>query len=212
MVTNILEAFADLPDPRREHPLTLHKLIDIIVIAVCATIAKSDTWEEIADYGVMKEDFLRQFLELPHGIPSHDTFTRVFAKLDPQAWQTCFVSWMRSVSQLSEDKLISIDGKVLRVSKSKGKGKREAEQAALTMVSAWASENELVLAQLAVEDNGHELSIIPELLSFLELEGASVSIDAAGCHKKVAEQIVDRGADYVLSLKANHGQLFDEVS
>lgn len=212
MITNILEAFAELPDPRREHPLTLHKLIDIVVIAVCATIAKSDTWEEIADYGVMKEGFLRQFLELAYGIPSHDTFTRVFARLDPQAWQTCFMRWMRSVSQVSEDKLISIDGKVLRGSKSKGQGKCEAEQAALTMVSAWASENELVLAQLALEDNGHELSIIPELLNLPELEGASVSIDAAGCHKEIAEQIVGQGADYVLALKANHGQLFDEAN
>lgn len=212
MVTNILEAFVDLPDPRREHPRKLHKLIDIVVIAVCAVIAKSDTWEEIADYGVMKEDFLKRFLALPNGIPSHDTFNRVFSQLDPVAWQTCFMSWMRSISQVSEEKLISIDGKVLRGSKSKGGGKREAKQAALSVVSAWASENELVLAQLALEDNGNELSVIPELLNLIELEGASVSIDAAGCYKEVAEQIVDQGADYVLALKANHGQLFDEVN
>lgn len=212
MITNILEAFAELPDPRREHPLKLHKLIDIVVIAVCAVIAKSETWEEIADYGVMKETFLRQFLELPNGIPSHDTFTRVFARLDPAAWQTCFMNWMRSVSQLSEEKLISIDGKMLRGSKAKGKGKRETKQAAVSMLSAWASENELVLAQLALEDHANELSLIPDLLNLLELENASVSIDAAGAHKEVAEQIVTQGADYVLSLKANHGMLFDEVS
>ncbi len=114
MVTNILEAFAELPDPRREHPVKLHKLIDIVVIAVCAVIAKAETWEEIADYGELKEDFLRQFLELPYGVPSHDTFNRVFSRLDPAAWQTCFTNWMRSVSQLSKEKLISIDGKVLR--------------------------------------------------------------------------------------------------
>ena len=212
MVTNILEAFEDLPDPRSEHPRKLHKLIDIVVIAVCAVIARSDTWEEIADYGVMKEAFLRTFLELPNGIPSHDTFNRVFSQLDPSAWQRCFMSWMRSISHLSEEKLVSIDGKVLRGSKSKGGGKRESKQAALSMVSAWASENELVLAQLALEDNGNELSVIPELLNLLELEGASVSIDAAGCHKEIAEQIVDQGADYVLALKANHGQLFDELN
>lgn len=135
MVTNILEAFAKLPDPRREHPLPLHPLIDRVVIAVCATIAKSESWEEIADYG-MKEAFLRRFLELPNGSASHDTFTRVCARLDPVAWQTCFMTWMRSVSQLSEEKLISIDGKVLRGSKAKGQGKREAEQASLTLVSA----------------------------------------------------------------------------
>lgn len=212
MVTNILEAFAELPDPRRVHPLTLHKLIDIVVIAVCAVIAKSDTWEEIADYGVMKEAFLRTFLELPNGIPSHDTFSRVFALLDPAAWQTCFMVWMRSVSQVSEEKLISIDGKKLRGSKSRGQGKCEPSQSALGMLSAWASENELVLAQLALEGSANELSLIPDLLALLDLEGASVSIDAAGCHKEVAEQIVTKGGNYVLSLKANHGLLFDEVS
>lgn len=212
MVTNILEAFAELPDPRSEHPAKLHKLIDIVVIAVCAVIAKAETWEEIADYGVLKEAFLRRFLELPHGVPSHDTFNRVFSQLDPAAWQTCFMSWMRSVSQLSEEKLISIDGKVLRGSKSKGQGKRETKQAALSLVSAWAGENELVLAQLALEENANELSLIPDLLNLLDLEGASVSIDAAGCHKKVAEQIVEQGGNYVLSLKANQGSLFAEVN
>ncbi len=211
MVTNILEAFTELPDPRREHPLKLHKLIDIVVITVCAVIAKSETWEEIADYGVMKEDFLRKFLALPHGIPSHDTFTRVFAQLDPAAWQTCFIRWMHTVSQLSEEKLISIDGKMLRGSKSKGKSKCEPGRAAITMLSAWASENELVLAQLALKNNANELSLIPELLDLLDLEGASVSIDAAGCHKEVAEHITTQGAEYVLSLKANHGVLFNEV-
>lgn len=211
MVTSILEAFAELPDPRREHPLKLHKLTDLVVIAVCAAIAKSETWEEIADYGVMKKDFLQRFLELPNGIPSHDTFNRVFSRLDPLAWQTCFMTWMCSVSR-SEEKLVSIDGKVLRGSKSQGQGKRDAKQAALAMVTAWASENELVLAQLALGDNANELSVIPDLLSLLELEGASVSIDAAGCHKEVAEQIVAQKADYVLSLKANHGLLFDEVN
>lgn len=212
MVTNILEAFAELPDPRKEHPVKLHKLIDIVVIAVCAVIAKAETWEEIADYGELKEDFLRQFLALPHGIPSHDTFNRVFSRLDPAAWQTCFMKWMRSVSQLSEDKLVSVDGKVLRGSKAKGEGKREEKQAALSLISAWAGENEMVLAQLALEEHANELSLIPELLGLLDLEGASVSIDAAGCHKEVATQIIEQGGDYVLSLKANQGQLFDEVN
>jgi len=212
MVSTIVEAFAELPDPRREHPAKLHKLIDIVVIAVCAVIAKAETWEEIADYGVHKEDFLRQFLALPNGVPSHDTFNRVFSGLDPVAWQSCFMNWMRSVSRLSEDKLISIDGKVLRGSKSKGQGKRDRQQAALSLVSAWAGENELVLAQLAVEENANELSLIPELLALLDLAGASVSIDAAGCHQEVAEQIVDQGGHYMLWLKANQGRLFDEVN
>lgn len=212
MVTNILDAFAELPDPRSEHPAKLHKLIDIVVIAVCAVIAKAETWEEIADYGVMKETFLRQFLELPNGIPSHDTINRLFARLDPEAWQTCFTHWMRAVSQLGEEKLISIDGKVLRGSKSTGQGKGTKKQAALSLVSAWASENELVLAQLALNENRNELSLIPEVLNLLDLEGASVSIDAAGCHQEVAEQVVTQGGDYLLSLKANQGRLFDEVN
>lgn len=200
-----------MPDPRGEQPRKLHKLIDIVVIAVCAVLARSDTWEEIADYGVMKEDFLR-CLALPSGIPPHDTFNRVLSQRDPLAWHTCFMSWMRAISHLSEEKLMSIDGKGLRGSKAKGGGKREPKQAALATVSAWASEHALVLAQLALEDNGNELSVIPELLTLLGLEGASVSIDAAGCHKEAAEQIVDQGADYVLALKANHAQLFDELN
>lgn len=219
MVTNILEAFAELPDPRSEHPAKLHKLIDIVVIAVCAVIAKAETWEEIADYGELKGDFLRQFLELPHGVPSHNTFNQVFSQLDSLAWQTCFMSWMRSASQLSEDKLIGIvraaprrDGKVLRGSKSKGQGKREEVKAALSQVSACAGENELVLAQLALGENANELSLIPELMGLLDLAGASVSIDAAGCHKEVAEQIVEQGGVHVLSLKANQKLLFDEVN
>jgi hypothetical protein len=130
MVTSIIEHFKDLPDPRRNHHLSLHKLIDIVVIAVCGTVAQQDTWEEIADYAEMKEDFLRQFLELPNGIPSHDTLNGVFSLLDPVAWQVCFASWMKAMGKLSSGKLIHIDGKTLRGSKSSGTGKRDKEQAA----------------------------------------------------------------------------------
>jgi len=211
MVKNVLEAFADLVDPRREHPQTLHKLEDIVVIALCAVIAKCETWEEIADYGVFKKDVLKKYLELPNGIPSHDTFNRVFSLISPIAWQKCFMQWMTSMSQLSKDKLISIDGKMLRGSKASGTGKVATEQAALSIVSAWASENQLVLAQIALEDAGHELSVIPDLLELLDLAGASVSIDAAGCHKEIAEQIIEQGGDYLLSLKGNQGKLYDSA-
>jgi len=209
MVKSVLEAFQELADPRREHPQTLHKLEDIVVIALCAVIAKCETWEEIADYGVIKKDVLKKYLELPNGIPSHDTFNRVFSLISPKAWQNCFMQWMASMSQLSKDKLISIDGKMLRGSKASGTGKVAREQAALSIVSAWASENQLVLAQIALEDAGHELSVIPDLLELLDLAGASVSIDAAGCHKEVAEQIIEQGGDYLLSLKGNQGKLYD---
>lgn len=209
MIKSVLEAFAELPDPRRIHPQTLHKLEDIVVIALCGVIAQCETWEEIADYGVYKEDVLRKYLELPNGLPSHDTINRVFSLLNPVAWQSCFMQWMTSMSQLSKDKLISIDGKILRGSKASGTGKVATEQAALSIVSAWASENELVLAQIALEDAGHELTVIPDLLDLLDVAGASVSIDAAGCHKEIAEQIIEQGGDYVLSLKGNQGKLYD---
>ena len=209
MVKSIIEAFKELPDPRREHPQTLHKLEDIIVIALCAVLGKCETWEEIADYGVFKQDVLKKYLELPNGIPSHDTINRVFSLISPVAWQSCFMTWMSTMSHLSKEKLIGIDGKVLRGSKSTGTGKVATEQAALSIVSAWASENQLVLAQIALENNGHELTVIPDLLELLDLAGASVSIDAAGCHKEVAEQIIEQGGDYLLSLKGNQGKLYD---
>jgi predicted transposase YbfD/YdcC len=190
----------------------LHKVIDIIVIALCGTLAQQDTWEEIADYAEMKGEFLRRFLELPNGIPSHDTISRVFSLIDPIGWQTCFVAWMRAMGKLSGEKLIAIDGKTLRGSKASGTGKREQEQAALELVSAWASENELVLAQLAVKDGSNEITILPELLELLDLEGATITLDAMGTQHEIAEQIIDQGGDYLLTLKANHGKIYDEAS
>lgn len=212
MVPSIIEHFKALPDPRRNQHLVLHKVIDIIVIAVCATIAQQDTWEEIADYAEMKAEFLKRFLELPNGIPSHDTISRVFSLIDPMAWQACFAAWMRAMGKLSGEKLIAIDGKTLRGSKATGTGKREREQAALELVTAWASENELVLAQLAVKDGSNEITILPELLELLDLEGATVTIDAIGTQKDVAEQILEQGGDYLFTLKANHGKIYDEAS
>lgn len=208
---SILEAFATLPDPRRDHPNKLHKLIDIVVIALCAVIAKSETWEEIADYGEEKEDFFKSFLELPNGIPSHDTFNRVFTVLDPVAWQSCFMHWMQSLSALSQEKLIALDGKVLRGAKASGTAKAEDKQNALGMVSAWASENELVLGQVAYE-KGHESEALLALLCLLDFEGASISIDAAGCHTEIVDCIIEGKADYVLSLKANQGKLFEDAN
>jgi predicted transposase YbfD/YdcC len=212
MVTSIIEYFKELPDPRRKQHLTLHKLIDIVVIAVCATLAQQDTWEESADYAEMKVDFLKQFLELPNGIPSHDTLSRVFSLLDPFAWQACFAAWMKAMGKFSNEKLIAMDGKTLRGSKATGTGKRDKEQAALERVTAWASENELVLAQLTVPDKGNEITVLPELLELLDLEGTTVTIDAMGTQRDLAEQIIKQGGDYLLTLKANHGKVHDEAS
>jgi predicted transposase YbfD/YdcC len=212
MVTSIIEHFKELPDPRRNQHLVLHKVIDIIVIAVCATLAQQDTWEEIADYAEMKAEFLKQFLELPNGIPSHDTISRVFSLIDPLAWQVCFAAWMKAMGKLSGEKLIAIDGKTLRGSKASGTGKREQERAALELVTAWASENELVLAQLAVKNGSNEITVLPELLELLDLEGATVTLDAIVTQKEVAEQIIDQGGNYLLTLKANHGKLYEEVA
>lgn len=212
MVTSIIEHFKGLGDPRVNQHLVLHKVIDIVVIAVCATLAQQDTWEEIADYAEMKQDFLKRFLELPNGIPSHDTISRVFSLIDPRAWEECFASWMRSMGKLSGEKLIAIDGKTLRGSKASGTGKRKQEQAALELVSAWASEDELVLAHLAVKENSNEITILPELLELLDLEGATVTLDAMGTQSDIAEQIIEQGGDYLLALKANHGKIYDEAT
>jgi predicted transposase YbfD/YdcC len=212
MVKNIVEAFAELPDPRWEHPNKLHKLIDIVVIALCGTLAKCEGWEEIEDYGTEKEDFFRRFLTLPNGIPSHDTFNRLFTNLDPIAWQSCFINWMQGMGELSAEKLIAIDGKTLRGSKSSGTGKRKEEQAALELVTAWLSENELVLAQLAVPQGSNEIAVIPDLLELLDLQGATVTLDAMGCHKDIADTIIKQGGQYLLSLKRNHKTLFQAVA
>lgn len=208
MLERLKEQFGGIRDPRREHPNKLHKLVDILVIAVCAVIAKCDTWDEIEAYGEAKQEFLRKFLELTNGIPSHDTFNRVFSLIDPKVLLNCFSQWMQSLKQeVEKGRSIQIDGKTLRGSKSSGKGKREEAQLALHLMSAWASEHRLVLAQIAVSDKSNEITAIPELLKLLDLEGAVVSIDAMGCHKEIAQQIVEQGGDYILALKGNHENL-----
>ena len=209
MPLNILEHFSTLKDPRRNHPNKLHKLIDIVVISICAMLAKCETWDEIADYALERQDFFQEFLELPNGIPSHDTINRVFASVDPSLWQQCFCSWMQSVTTESAKKIkqIQIDGKTLCGTKSSGTGKREVKQTALQMVTAWASEQQLVLAQTAVEGKSNEITAIPDLLQMLDLERTIVSIDAMGAQTKIAEQIVEQGGDYILGLKGNQATL-----
>ena len=211
MIPNILEHFSHLKDPRRDHTTKLHKLIDIIVIVLCAVLAKSDTWEEIADYADEKQDFFKSFLELPNGIPSHDTINRTFALLDPILWQHSFITWMQSLNAEHAQRIkdVLIDGKVLRGAKSSGTGKRrnQPKEPAVEIVSAWSSERQLVIGQVTVESTSNEIKAVPILLKQLDLEDTVVSLDAMGCQKEITDMIIEQGGDYLVSLKGNQGNL-----
>lgn len=205
LLATLAQHFSDLTDPRVERT-RLHKLVDILVIAICAVIASADNWEDVAAFGEAKRDWFQTFLELPNGIPSHDTFTRVFARLNPEQFQTGFLRWMTAVCERIGGQVIALDGKVLRRSHDHGIG-----QAAIDMVSAWATANRLVLGQVKVTEKSNEITAIPRLLEALEISGCMVTIDAMGCQTDIAQTIVDREADYVLALKDNQGQLSEDV-
>ena len=198
------EFFADLPDPRVART-RLHRLDDILVIAVCAVLCGADSFEEIEEFGHAKEPWLKRFLTLPHGIPSHDTFNRVFAALDRKAFAERFARWMASVGQAVGWKVVAIDGKACRSAPA------DTFSGCLHVVSAWASDSGLSLAQVAVEDGSHEIATIPEVLTVLDLQGALVTIDAAGCQKAIARQIREQKGDYVLAVKGNQPSLLDAV-
>jgi len=202
---SLLTHFESLEDPRTAY-LVEHPLLDILALTICAVICGAETWEEIEAYGHSKLDWLKTFLSLPNGIPSHDTISRVFALLDPSQLQQCFVSWVKSIAELSLGEVISLDGKSARRSYDQGKGK-----GAIHMVSAWASENQLVLGQVKVADKSNEITAIPKLLNLLDVSGCIVTIDAMGTQKEIAKQIIDQDADYVLSLKGNQGNLHQDV-
>jgi predicted transposase YbfD/YdcC len=202
---SIMAHFAALKDPRRDQT-KLHGLSDILVIAICAIICGANDWEAVAEYGRSKQAWFQTFLDLPNGIPSHDTFWRVFRTLDPESFRTCFLNWMRAVSPLIGGQVIALDGKQLRRSHDRGSG-----QSAIYMVSAWASANRLVLGQRKVADKSNEITAIPELLQVLDLRGCLVTIDAIGCQTAIARTIIEQHADYLLALKANQGQLYDDV-
>ena len=198
----ISEHFSDLDDPRGAN--RWHLLLDIIVIAICAAICGADSWVDVELFGESKYKWFRKFLKLPHGIPAHDTFGRVFAHLDAEQFQACFMEWVSAINQVFQGQIIAVDGKTIRRSHDKAIGKQ-----AIQMVSAWASQNRLVLGQLKVDDKSNEITAIPELLRLLEISGCIVTIDAIGCQKKIARTILDQQADYVLAVKENQGYLYE---
>jgi predicted transposase YbfD/YdcC len=198
--------FGQITDPRVDRTKE-HKLVDIIGIALCAVICGAENWVDVELYGNSKIAWLTTFLELPHGIPSHDTFGRVFGKIDAQEFQKVFFEWVIAVNDLIEGQIINIDGKCLRGSDDKGIGKR-----AIYMVSAWASENEIVLGQRKVDEKSNEITAIPELLKMLSISGCIVTIDAMGTQTEIAQTIVDAQAGYALSVKENQGHLFEDIA
>lgn len=182
------------------------KLIDIMTIAMCAVICGADGWVGIETYECAKYEWLKTFLELPNGIPSHDTFARVFTQINPQQFQSCFLDWMKSIQKITDGEVVAIDGKTLR-----GSHDQNSDQSAIQMVSAWATTNKLVLGQVKVDEKSNEITAIPKLLKVLELAGCIVTIDAIGCQKEIVKLITQQNADDVITLKKNQGNLYDEV-
>ena len=199
----LITILRELPDPRVERT-KLHKLEDILVIAICALLCGADSFEDMEVFGDAKEEWFRTFLELPHGIPSHDTFNRVFAALDPEQFLESFMKWTQSMRKAVPQEIVALDGKALRRALDQG-------QTAKVIVNAWAADNGLVLGQQKVEDKSNEITAVPELLRRLELAGCIVTLDAMGCQKEIAKQIHEADADYVLALKGNQGTAFAEI-
>jgi len=200
--SSIRDFFSDITEPRESNKR--HQLLDIITIVLCAVICSADNWEDIEEFGLVKYEWLKTFLELPHGIPSPDTFARVFARLDPHEFQEAFVGWIRAIQTRIKGEVIAVDGKTVRRSHDKG-------TSPIHMVSAWAQENRMVLGQVKTNVKSNEITAIPELLRVLALEGCIVTIDAMGCQKAIATTIIERGADYVFGLKGNQGTLHGDV-
>lgn len=200
---SIRHYFRKLKDPRLVERCD-HPLQDVITIALCATIAGAQDWQEVVTFGHKRFDWLKGFLELPNGIPSHDTFERVFDRINPSAFTACFRSWVRAVQRVLRIKHVAIDGKTLRGS---GTGALKA----LHLVSAWATEQQLSLGQVAVDDKSNEITAIPQLLELLDITGAFVTIDAMGCQKDIAQKIVTGGGDYILTVKDNQPNLLTDI-
>jgi len=201
----IADYFMGVEDPRIERTKR-HQLIDVITIAICAVICGADSWVAIETYGQAKQEWLKRFLELPNGIPSHDTFARIFSLINSEKFQECFVSWMKSVARKTDGEVIAIDGKSLKNSYDKKFGNR-----AINMVSAWATNNKLVLGQIKVDKKSNEITAIPELIKVLDIAGCIVTIDAIGCQKEIVNLISQKDGDYIIALKKNQKNLYESV-
>ena len=202
---SIGDHFSKLEDPRIERR-KLHKLLDIIVIAICAVICGAENWVDIENFGKARLTWLQKYLELPNGIPSHDTFGRVFGLLNAAAFEECFFAWVQALNQLTQGQVIAIDGKEVRHSFDRLLGQR-----AIHLVSAWASENQVILAQQKVDSKTNEITAIPQLLALSEVAGCIVTIDAMGCQKEIVWIIVQRQADYLLTVKENQEHLYQDI-
>ena len=204
-IGSIAKHFGKVKDPRIDRTKR-HGLLDILIIAICGVICGADSWVDIELFGKTKIEWLKTFLELPNGVPSHDTFGRVFAAINPQEFESSFMEWVQAINQLTQGQVIAIDGKQLRGSHDNGAGKN-----AIYMVSAWATENQLVLGQRKVDDKSNEIAAIPKMLKLLEVKGCIVVVDAIGTQTKIAKAIVEQGGDYLLAVKENQGHLYEDI-
>lgn len=204
-IATLTSYFENVDDPRRDEGKR-HPLISMIVMALCAVIGHADTWPEVEEFAQTKAAWFQQFLALPHGIPSHYTFRRVFMLLDPEQLQQAFLTWVKAVQEITGGDVIAIDGKTLRRAFTQG-----GKKGAIHMVNAWSSHNHLVLGQVKVDAKSNEITAIPNLLEMLILKGCIVTIDAMGCQREIAQHILEKEADYLLALKKNQGTLYDDV-
>jgi len=204
MNKSFLSYFSEMKDPRVDRTKR-HLLNDIMFITIAAVLSGAETWNTIEEYGKAKKEWLESILELPEGIPSHDTFGRVFAALDSEKFEDIFIRWIKSIQDNTEGEIVSIDGKTIRGSKIRGC------KYVTHIVSAWADKNNLILGQIKVEEKSNEITAIPKLLDMILLKGATVTIDAMGTQTKIARKIVSKGADYILAVKGNQGELLDDI-
>ena len=203
-MTSPLPFFSELTDPRVDRT-KVHMLEDILFIAIASVICGAESWNDMETFGKAKEEWFRTFLRLPEGIPSHDTFNRVFSALNPDELESSFISWTRSVAKLTDNEVVSIDGKSMRGTREHG------SKSIVHMVSAWASKNHIVLGQLRVEEKSNEITAIPKLLDLLVIKGCIVTIDAMDCQKDIVSAVVKKAADYLIAVKGNQGNLQEQM-
>ena len=202
---SIAEHFNDIEDIRIERGKK-HKLIDIITISICAVVCGADGWIDIEMYGIARKKWLGKFLELPNGIPSHDTFARVFSQINPDEFNRSFLSWIKGISKITAGEIIAFDGK-----QSRNSGDEKNGQGVINTVSAWAASNRLVLGQKKVEGKSNEITALPELIKILDLVGCIGTIDAMGCQREIVKKIVEKDADYVIAVKKNQPSLYKQI-